>query len=60
LLDGLEWKLRNIDQARRALDILSQQIDEVGAARDELCLGSAAIWRTASDTSLARAYWKLI
>ena len=36
LLDGLERQPRDVDQPRRALDVLLHQVDQVGAAGDEL------------------------
>src|SRR5260370_37798279 len=36
LLDSLERQPRDVDQARWAFDILLHQVDQVGAARDEL------------------------
>ena len=36
LLDVVERQPRDVDQPRRALDILLHQIDQVGAAGDEL------------------------
>ena len=35
LLDGLERQPRDVDQPRRALDIVFHQVDEIGAAGDE-------------------------
>ena len=37
--DGAEWEPRDVDQPRRAFDILLHQVDQVGAAGDEFCLG---------------------
>ncbi len=34
-LDGLERQARNVDQPRRAFDVLLHQVDQVGAAGDE-------------------------
>ena len=34
-LDGLERQARDVDQPRRAFDIVFHQIDQVGAAGDE-------------------------
>ena len=36
LLDGLERQARDVDQARRALDVVFHQVEEVGAPCDEL------------------------
>ena len=36
LLDGLQRQPRDVDQPRRALDIVFHQVDQVGAAGDEL------------------------
>jgi len=37
LLDAPERQMRNIDQPGRALDIVFDQVDQVGAARNEFC-----------------------
>ena len=38
LLDRLQRQTRDVDQPRRLLDVLLHQVDQVGAARDELCV----------------------
>ena len=52
----LEWQSRDVDQPRRTFNILLHQVEQVGAAGDELCRRIGCDLRTASDTSLARAY----